>query len=76
MIKPRCYNCGDRPAPPGAYFCSHKCARIYAEELLAGGDEQWCGHCREWVAPDRYSDDPDGCPRCRGPLEHPGAHRS
>ena len=73
-VKPRCYNCNERPAPAGSYFCSNKCARIWAEEIKLGDDEAWCGHCRAWVSPDQFSDDPEGCPRCRGPLDYPTTH--
>jgi hypothetical protein len=72
-IKPRCRNCGMKTPPPGAYFCSNKCARLYAEELLLGSDEGWCGVCREWHGPEACAADPDGCPRCRAPLQRPSA---
>jgi hypothetical protein len=70
LVKTRCYNCGDKSPPPGCFFCSNKCARLYIEELLLGYAEGWCGVCRVWVEAERDSEN-DGCPKCRAPLQYP-----
>jgi len=52
--RPLCY-CGcTRPATPGRYFATNRCARSYIERLTAGDDLRWCPTCQAWTEDDPY----------------------
>jgi len=55
MEKPKCYYCQGKKARKNSFFCSQKCAALYADEILEGYEMVYCYHCQHWYIDDHLT---------------------
>lgn len=51
-----CYYCQKRDVQPGTFFCSQRCAALWADEKLHEYDLVWCPTCQDWITQGQVHD--------------------